>query len=227
MTMAAQGVVARAGRGIAAGPAVRGSGRLAECRRPRALARRAHPLRRGCTLRAQAVKEHTGGFNAKNLRIGLVVARFNEIITRPLLSGALEALSRHGASDDNVEVAWVPGAFEIPLVAQQMAASDRFDAIVCIGAVIRGDTTHYDSVTSAATNGTLTAGMNTGVPCIFGVLTTDTLEQAFNRAGGKAGNKGAEAALTAVETANLLKTMPGATWGTSMELPADVIAAQE
>ena len=105
------------------------------------------------------------------------------------------------------QVVWVPGAFEIPLIAQQMAATSKYDVILCIGAVIRGATTHYDSVAGAATNGTLTAGLNTCVPCIFGVLTTDTMEQAFDRAGGKAGNKGSEAAVTAIETANIIRQL--------------------
>eukprot|EP00899_Mesostigma_viride_P007634 jgi/Mesvir1/16872/Mv15756-RA.1 len=154
-----------------------------------------------------AVNEIVGSIKADGLRFGIVVARFNDIVTRPLLNGCLATLIRYGAKEDDIEVAWVPGSFEIPVVAQGMASSGKFDAIICIGAVIRGSTTHYDAVAGAATNGILHAGTSTGVPCIFGVLTTENLEQAIDRAGGKLGNKGSEAALTAIEMVNLVKTM--------------------
>merc|ERR1719171_964487 len=156
---------------------------------------------------AGAVVEHVGSLDGAGLKVGIVVARFNDLITRPLMEGAVDTFERYGVDLSDVEVVWVPGAFEIPLIAQQMAATSKYDVILCIGAVIRGATTHYDSVAGAATNGTLTAGLNTCVPCIFGVLTTDTMEQAFDRAGGKAGNKGSEAAVTAIETANIIRQL--------------------
>ena len=124
-------------------------------------------------------------------------------MTRPLLDGALEGFKRHGVAEENVESVWVPGSFELPVVAQGLGDSGKFDAIVCIGAVVRGATTHYDAVVNGATSGILSAGLKTGVPTIFGVLTCDTMEQALDRAGGKVGNKGYEAAVTAVEMANL------------------------
>ncbi|QDZ25123.1 6,7-dimethyl-8-ribityllumazine synthase [Chloropicon primus] len=153
------------------------------------------------------VVEHVGSLDGTGLKVGLVVARFNDLITRPLMDGAIDTFERYGVDTSDVEVVWVPGAFEIPLIAQQMAATSKYDVILCIGAVIRGATTHYDSVAGAATNGILNAGLNTCVPCIFGVLTTETMEQAFDRAGGKAGNKGSEAAVTAIETANLIRQL--------------------
>ncbi|CAI7929000.1 unnamed protein product, partial [Closterium sp. NIES-54] len=126
-----------------------------------------------------------------------VVSKFNEIVTKPLLSGAIDTFRRHGVDKDHIEVAWVPGSFEIPLVAQEMAKSGNFDAVLCIGAVVRGSTTHYDAVANNAASGVLSAGLNSGIPCVFGVLTCETMEQAMDRAGGKLGNKGAEAAVTA------------------------------
>ncbi|HEX8386069.1 MAG TPA: 6,7-dimethyl-8-ribityllumazine synthase [Rubricoccaceae bacterium] len=136
-------------------------------------------------------------------RYAVVAARFNDAITRRLLDGALDAFARHGAPADAVDVAWVPGAFEIPAVAQRLAASGRYGAVVCLGAVIRGATGHYDIVANGVASGCQTAALTTGVPVLLGVLTVDTLEQAWERAGTKAGNKGAEAAASAVELVNL------------------------
>ena len=141
------------------------------------------------------------------LRIGIAVSRFNEVVTSRLLAGARSALERHGVHDDDVDVAWVPGAFELPLVARKLAESHRYDAVVCLGAVIRGETPHFEYVASEAARGIADAARDTGVPAIFGVLTTDTLEQALERAGGKAGNKGYDAVLSAIETANLLRRL--------------------
>lgn len=148
-----------------------------------------------------------GNLNAAGLRFGIVVSRFNDFITSRLLAGAEDAIRRHGGDLDLVDVAWVPGAFEIPLVAQRMAASGRWDAVICLGAVIRGSTPHFDYVASEAAKGVAQAMMQTGVPISFGILTTDTIEQAVERAGTKAGNKGFEAAVTAIEMANLMKVL--------------------
>lgn len=148
---------------------------------------------------------YEGQLVSEGLRYGLVVGRFNEFITQKLYTGALDALKRHGAKDEEIEVAWVPGAFEIPLVAQKMAESGKYDAVITLGAVIRGSTPHFDYVCSEAAKGVAAVNMKTGVPTIFGVLTTDSIEQAIERAGTKAGNKGWEAAATAIEMANLLK----------------------
>ncbi|KAG2501070.1 hypothetical protein HYH03_000889 [Edaphochlamys debaryana] len=137
-------------------------------------------------------------------KYGVVVAKFNSLITKGLLEGAMETFEAHGVPKDSVDVAWVPGSFELPVVAKSMARSGKYAAVVCIGAIIRGATTHYDAVVAAATSGVLNASTDTGVPVVFGVLTTDDLEQALDRTGGKVGNKGGEAALTAVETATLL-----------------------
>ena len=147
-----------------------------------------------------------GKLTAEGLRIGIVAARFNEFITNKLVSGAIDALTRHGASAENMTMAWVPGAFEIPLVAQKMANSGKFDAVICLGAVIRGSTPHFDYVSNEVTKGVAHVGLQTGVPTVFGVLTTDTIEQAIERAGTKAGNKGFDAAMTAIEMANLIKS---------------------
>jgi 6,7-dimethyl-8-ribityllumazine synthase len=141
-------------------------------------------------------------------RFALVAARFNQLIVERLVEGARAALKRHGVADDAVDLAWVPGSFEIPLVARRLAGSGRYAAVVCLGAVIRGDTDHYDYVAGGAANGVAQAALATGVPVIFGVLTCDTLEQALNRAGAKAGNKGFEAAVTAIEMVNLLRQLP-------------------
>lgn len=151
------------------------------------------------------VKVFEGQLVAQELKIGVVVARFNEFINTKLLGGALDGLKRHGVKEEDIAVAWVPGAFEIPLVAQKMAMSKKYDAVICLGTVIRGSTSHYDYVCSEVSKGVAHVGMATGVPTIFGVLTTDSIEQAIERAGTKAGNKGFEAAVTAIEMANLLK----------------------
>src|SRR5262245_18772056 len=150
-----------------------------------------------------------GDFATPAGRFVIVAARFNAVVVDALLAGALDAFRRHGVADDAVDVVRVPGSFEVPLVAQRLADGRRYAAVVCLGAVIKGDTDHYDHVAAAAAGGVARAGMETGVPVIFGVLTCDTLEQAVNRAGAKAGNKGAEAALAAVEMVNLLRQLPG------------------
>lgn len=150
---------------------------------------------------------YEGNLISEGLRYGIVVGRFNEFITNKLLGGALDALKRHGAKDEEVEVAWVPGAFEIPLVAQKMAESGKYDAVITLGAVIRGSTPHFDYVCAEVSKGVAATSMKTGVPTVFGVLTTDSIEQAIERAGTKAGNKGWEAASTAIEMANLLKQL--------------------
>lgn len=148
-----------------------------------------------------------GHLSAPDMRTGIVVSRFNEAITRILLDGALDALKRHGHDMDQVTVAWCPGAFEIPVIANAMAKSDDYDVVICLGAVIRGATTHYDFVAGGAASGIARVAADTGVPVIFGVLTTDTIEQAVERAGTKAGNKGAEAAVSAIEMVNLLRSL--------------------
>lgn len=146
-----------------------------------------------------------GNLVAKDLNIGIVVGRFNEFIVSKLLGGALDGLKRHGVEEDNVEVSWVPGAFEIPLVAKKMAKSKKYDAIICLGAVIKGSTPHFDYVCAEASKGIAAVSLGEELPVIFGVLTTDTIEQAIERAGTKAGNKGYDAAVTAIEMANLLR----------------------
>jgi 6,7-dimethyl-8-ribityllumazine synthase len=150
-------------------------------------------------------KTYEGMLISEKLTYGIVVGRFNEFISGKLLGGALDALKRHGVHDDEVEVAWVPGAFEIPLIAQKMAETGKYDAIITLGAVIRGSTPHFDYVCSEASKGVAAVSLKTGIPVIFGVLTTDSIEQAIERAGTKAGNKGWEAAATAIEMANLTK----------------------
>ena len=142
---------------------------------------------------------------AQGMKVGIVAGRFNEFITSKLLSGCLDGLRRHDVSDDDVDVAWVPGAFEIPLVAQTMAVSGRYDAVICLGAVIRGATSHYDYVCSEVSKGVAQTALKTGVPVMFGVLTTENIEQAIERAGTKAGNKGFECATGAIEMVNLLR----------------------
>ena len=149
-------------------------------------------------------KELIGNMNGQGLRVGIAVARFNEVITKRLLEGALETLTRCGVRDTDITVAWVPGSFELPVVARAMAKTGRCDAVICLGAVIRGETTHYDMVAGQASGGAGAVGMETGIPTIFGVLTTENMEQALNRAGGKSGNMGSNAALTAVETASVI-----------------------
>lgn len=150
-------------------------------------------------------KTYEGKLIAQGLKFGIVVGRFNEFISSKLLSGSMDALIRHGAEDDNIEVAWVPGAFEIPLAAQKMASSGKYDGVICLGAVIRGSTPHFDYVAAEVSKGIARVSLDSNLPVIFGVLTTDTIEQAIERAGTKAGNKGWEAAVTAIEMANLLR----------------------
>ncbi|MCZ8520591.1 MULTISPECIES: 6,7-dimethyl-8-ribityllumazine synthase [Paenibacillus] len=150
-------------------------------------------------------KVYEGHLVSQGLRYGIVVGRFNEFITNKLLGGALDALKRHGVQEDEIEIAWVPGAFEIPLIAQKMAESGRYDAVITLGTVIRGSTPHFDYVCSEAAKGVAAIALKTGVPTIFGVLTTDSIEQAVERAGTKAGNKGWESAVGAIEMANLTK----------------------
>lgn len=149
-----------------------------------------------------------GNLNAQGLRFAIVVSRFNEFITGKLLSGALDSLIRHGAEEPNITVAWVPGTFEIPVVARKLAESGRFDAVVCLGALIRGATPHFDYLAAEVTKGIAQVGLQSGVPTIFGVITTDSIEQAIERAGTKSGNKGFDAATTAIEMANLLRQIP-------------------
>lgn len=151
------------------------------------------------------IKTNEGKLIAEGLRFGIIIGRFNEFISSKLLSGAIDGLVRHGAEESDIEVSWVPGAFEIPLVAQKMADLKKFDALICLGAVIRGSTPHFDYVASEMSKGIAKVSLDTGLPVIFGVLTTDTIEQAIERAGTKAGNKGYDAAITAIEMANLLK----------------------
>ena len=146
-----------------------------------------------------------GNLDAGGLRFGIVVGRFNSFISERLLEGAIDALVRHGAKDETIDVARVPGSFEIPLAAQKMAESGKYDALICLGAVIRGATPHFEYVSAEVSKGVAQVSLKTGVPIAFGVLTTDSIEQAIERAGTKAGNKGFEAAMTAIETARLLK----------------------
>ncbi|MBM7715099.1 6,7-dimethyl-8-ribityllumazine synthase [Siminovitchia sp. FSL H7-0308] len=152
-------------------------------------------------------KVFEGNLVGTGLKIGIVTGRFNEFITGKLLSGALDALKRHGVSEGDVSIAWVPGAFEIPLTAKKMAKTNDYDAIITLGTVIRGATPHFDYVSAEAAKGVANAAMESGTPVIFGVLTTDTIEQAIERAGTKAGNKGWEAAVSAIEMANLYSSM--------------------
>ncbi|HAM39279.1 MAG: 6,7-dimethyl-8-ribityllumazine synthase [Elusimicrobia bacterium RIFOXYC2_FULL_34_12] len=144
-----------------------------------------------------------GKIVAKGLKFAIVVSRFNEFITSKLLSGCVDSLKRHDADEKNIDIVWVPGSFEIPFFANKLASSKKYDAVICLGAVIKGDTPHYDYIASEVTKGIASTGLSTGIPVIFGVLTTDNLEQAIERAGTKSGNKGAEAATMAMEMANL------------------------
>jgi len=148
-----------------------------------------------------------GSLTPPSGKFALVAARFNQRVVQSLVDGAFDTLVRHGVAKDDIVLHWVPGSFEIPLVAHAVAASRQYAAVLCLGAVIRGDTDHYDHVAGAATSGVAQAGVSTGIPVIFGILTCDTVEQALNRAGLKSGNKGAEAALAAIEMANLLKQL--------------------
>jgi 6,7-dimethyl-8-ribityllumazine synthase len=152
------------------------------------------------------MKTYEGNLVAQNLKFGIIVGRFNEFIGGKLLSGALDGLKRHGVEEDEIEIAWVPGAFEIPLMAKKMAKSEKYNAIICLGAVIKGATPHFDYVSSEVSKGVANVSLDSELPIIFGVLTTDTIEQAIERAGTKAGNKGYDAAVTAIEMVNLLKS---------------------
>lgn len=153
------------------------------------------------------MKTLEGNLVAQGTKVAIVVGRFNEFIVSKLLGGALDGLKRHGVLDDDITVAWVPGAFEIPLVAKKLAASDKYDAVICLGAVIKGHTPHFDYVCAEASKGIASVSLNTEKPVIFGILTTDSIEQAIERAGTKAGNKGYDSAVTAIEMANLLKNL--------------------
>ena len=146
-----------------------------------------------------------GNLVAKGMKVGIVCARFNEFITSKLLSGAMDGLKRHDVSEDDIYVAWVPGAFEIPLIASRMAKSGKYDAIICLGAVIRGNTSHYDYVCSEVSKGIASVSLSSDIPVMFGVLTTENIEQAIERAGTKAGNKGYDCALGAIEMVNLIR----------------------
>ena len=146
-----------------------------------------------------------GQLVSQDIKVGIVAARFNEFITNKLLGGAIDGLTRHNVSEDDIDIAWVPGAFEIPLIAKKMADSGKYDAVICLGAVIRGATSHYDYVCNEVTKGVAQVGLTSGIPVMFGVLTTDTIEQAIERAGTKAGNKGFDAAVSAIEMVNLGK----------------------
>jgi 6,7-dimethyl-8-ribityllumazine synthase len=154
------------------------------------------------------VRTFRGGFEARGRRFAVVAARFNEVVVQQLVAGAEACLRQHGAGEDDVDLAWTPGAFEIPLVARRLAETGAYDAVICLGAVIRGDTPHFDHVAGQAATGIREAGVATGVPVIFGVLTTDTFQQAVDRAGGKHGNKGWDAAMAAMEMAGLLEALP-------------------
>ena len=152
-------------------------------------------------------KEFRVELDGQGLRVAVVAARFNEFVTRQLLTGALETLVHHGVRDEDISLAWVPGSFELPVVAKALGQSGQYDAIICLGAVIRGETDHYEMVANEAASGISAAGRETGVPTIFGVLTTENMDQAINRAGGKSGNLGSNAAMAAIETARLVKSI--------------------
>ena len=153
------------------------------------------------------MKKFEGNLVSSDIKIGIVAARFNEFITSKLLSGAMDGLLRHDVREEDISVAWVPGAFEIPLVASKMAQSGKYDAVICLGAVIRGSTSHYDYVCNEVSKGIASVSLSTGVPVMFGVITTENIEQAIERAGTKAGNKGYDCALGAIEMVNLLREM--------------------
>jgi 6,7-dimethyl-8-ribityllumazine synthase len=152
-------------------------------------------------------KLYEGMLLGKGLKFGLVVSRFNEFITQKLLDGAQDALLRHGVNQEDIEIAWVPGSFEIPLIAKKLAQTKRYDAVICLGAVIRGGTPHFEYIAAEVTKGVAMVGLEVGMPVIYGIITADTLEQAIERAGTKMGNKGFEAATNAIEMANLVKGM--------------------
>lgn len=151
------------------------------------------------------MKTMEGNLVAREIKIGIVASRFNEFITSKLLAGALDGLKRHEAKEEDIHVAWVPGAFEIPLIASKMAKSGKYDAVICLGAVIRGSTSHYDYVCSEVSKGVAQVGLQSGIPVLFGIVTTENIEQAIERAGTKAGNKGYDCALGAIEMINLIK----------------------
>lgn len=153
------------------------------------------------------MKVYEGNVVSKDSTFGIVAGRFNEFITSKLVSGAIDGLTRHEVAEDNIELAWVPGAFEIPLAASKMAKSGKYDAVICLGTVIRGDTSHYECVCNEVTKGIASISLQSEVPVMFGVLTTDTIEQAVERAGTKAGNKGYDCALGAIEMVNLMKEL--------------------
>ena len=153
------------------------------------------------------MKTYEGNLIPKDVRIGIVVARFNEFITSKLLGGAVDTLKRHDISEDSIDVAWVPGAFEIPLIAKKMADSGKYDAIICLGAIIRGSTSHYDLVCNEAAKGIAHVSLNSDIPVMFGVITTENIEQAIERAGTKAGNKGFDCATSAIEMVNLMRSL--------------------
>ena len=153
------------------------------------------------------MKTLEGKLVSKSIKVGIVAARFNEFITNKLVGGAMDGLIRHDVNEDDIDVAWVPGAFEIPLIASKMAKSGKYDAIICVGAVIRGSTSHYDYVCAEVSKGIASVSLDAGIPVMFGVLTTDTIEQAIERAGTKAGNKGYDCALGAIEMVNLAEQL--------------------
>ena len=150
-----------------------------------------------------------GKLTSNNIKIGIVASRFNEFITSKLISGAMDGLIRHDVPEDSIHLAWVPGAFEIPLIASKMAKSGKYDAVICLGAVIRGSTTHYDYVCSEVSKGIASVSLNSDIPVMFGILTTENIEQAIERAGTKAGNKGYDCALGAIEMVNLIREIDG------------------
>lgn len=153
------------------------------------------------------MKIYEGNLVAENVRIGIVASRFNEFITSKLIGGAIDGLKRHGVSEQDIEMSWVPGAFEIPIIAKKMAASNKYDAIICLGAVIRGATSHYDYVCAEVSKGIAAVSLQTNTPVLFGILTTDNIEQAIERAGTKSGNKGYDCAVSAIEMINLIKKL--------------------
>jgi len=152
-------------------------------------------------------KYYEGALLGEGLKFGLVISRFNDFITRRLLEGAQDALLRHGVSQENIDIAWVPGSFEMPLIAKKLAETKRYNAVICLGAVIRGGTPHFEYIAAEVTKGIAKVGLETGLPVIYGVITADTLEQAIERAGTKEGNKGFEAAVNAIEMANLMRNI--------------------
>ena len=153
------------------------------------------------------MKTYEGNLVSRGIKVGIVAARFNEFIVSKLISGATDGLVRHDVREEDIEIAWVPGAFEIPLIASKMAKSGKYDAVICVGAVIRGDTSHYDLVCNESAKGIAQIELATGIPVLFGIITTENIEQAIARAGSKAGNKGYDCALSAIEMVNLIKQL--------------------